>query len=47
MELAESVGEIFEREGAVLEVDSALKAGVLEGSVCLNGEGACPAGGKV
>ena len=47
MQLAEAVGDVFKREGGVLEVDASAQAGVGEGAVRLNLEGGGSAGGEV
>ena len=47
VQLAQAVGNVFQRERAVLEVDAALQAGILQRAVRLHLEGGGPAGGQV
>jgi hypothetical protein len=47
VQLAEAVGHVFKRERAVLEVDAALQAGILQRAVRLHLEGGGSAGGQV
>ena len=47
MQLAQAVGQVFERERAVLEVDAALQAGILQRAVRFHLEGGGAARGQV
>ena len=47
VQLAEAVGNVFEREGAVLEVDAALQPGIRQRAMGLDLEGGGSAGGQV
>ena len=47
MQLAEAVGNVFKRQGGVLNIDATAEAGIGEGAVSLDLEGGVSTGGEV